>query len=130
MGGRQLANKMPPWKKALAKKMNSEKSPPEKILWTKIRDGKLGFWVYAQKPALGYILDFWVPFEQGGLCIEVDGKCHKYRQATDRKRDRVLAANNIRTLRIPAKLVFDTPEGVVALIIKVVNEMKGGGAAK
>ena len=130
MTGKQLAKKMPPWKKALAKKMNSEKSPPEKILWSKIRDCKLGFWVYAQKPALGYILDFWVPFDNGGLCIEVDGKCHLYRQASDRKRDRVLAASNIRTLRIPAKLVFETPDGVVALILKVVAEMKANGGKK
>lgn len=123
---KQMSNKMPPWKKALAKKMSSEKTPPEKILWSKLRDKRLGFWVYCQKPAYGYILDFWIPIgDSSGLCIEVDGKCHRYRQASDKKRDRVLMSKGIRTFRIPAKLVFQSPDGVAALVKKVYYDIVG-----
>lgn len=48
----------------------------------------------------GYIADFYC--KDRALIVELDGPHHQYRKAHDAKRDRVFAANGIRTLRYPS----------------------------
>jgi very-short-patch-repair endonuclease len=87
---------------------------PERILWSKLKDGRLGFRVYAQSVVLGYILDFWIP--SAGICIEVDGRCHDSRREYDLKRDLVLGGRGIVTMRFKAAEVIANASAVSSLI--------------
>jgi len=87
---------------------------PEKLLWARLRDNKLGVRFHKQKIILGYIADFWCP--RAGLVVEVDGPCHDERIAYDAKRDAVMRARGIETVRFSAAAVNNNLAAVVALI--------------
>ena len=110
----RLSGRMPQWKKRKAKRMAKNQTPPEKMLWAKLRDKQLGVWFYKQKPMCGYTVDFWCP--KAGLVIEVDGKCHEIRKAYDARRDAVLRAKGIETMRFTALEVRTNLPAVVVLI--------------
>jgi very-short-patch-repair endonuclease len=86
---------------------------PERILWSKLKDKQLGVNVYPQSIVYGYILDFWIPCK---ICVEVDGPCHDNRKGYDLKRDLVLKANGIDTMRFKADEVMNNLNAVLALI--------------
>ena len=117
---RNLANKVKPWKKALAKKYAKNLTGPEQLLWNRLKDKQLGVWFYKQKVILGYIADFWCPF--AGLVVEVDGPFHAKRKAYDRRRDEAMAAKGILTMRFKTDEVRTNLNAVVSLIRKKVAE--------
>ena len=102
-----------PWKRAFANKLRRNMTMPERILWSRLKDKKIGVRVYAQRLSYGYILDFWIPC---GICVEVDGPCHDSRKGYDLKRDLVLKAKGIVTMRFKAAEVVNNVNAVVALI--------------
>jgi very-short-patch-repair endonuclease len=103
-------------KKKMASDMRRHMSWPEKILWSNLRDSKLGVTFYTQKVILGYIADFWCP--KASLVVETDGKQHlrKRAQEWDKKRDAAMAAYGIKTMRFTAKEVFANMPAVLAMI--------------
>lgn len=105
---------MPSWKKKMAKKMAKDMSVPERILWSYLRDKKLGVYFYKQKLMLGWILDFFCP--KASLCVEVDGAHHLKRKKYDANRDSVLASYGILTMRFTYQEVKNNAPAVVALI--------------
>ena len=111
---RYIRDKAKPWKEAVARKMAKNQTHPEQVLWERLKDKQLGVWVYKQKIALGYILDFWCPC--AGIAIEVDGPQHKSNKPYDRKRDAVLMAKGIVTMRFPTDSVLNNTAAVVAMI--------------
>jgi very-short-patch-repair endonuclease len=115
-----LANKVKPWKKALAKKYAKNLTGPERLLWKRLKDKQLGVWFYKQKVLLGYIADFWCP--AAGLVIEVDGPFHAKRKAYDRRRDQAMAAKGILTVRFKTGEVQKNLNAVVSLIRNKVAE--------
>jgi very-short-patch-repair endonuclease len=70
--------------------------------------------VHAQSVVLGYVLDFWIP--SCGICVEIDGPCHDSRKGYDLKRDLVLKAKGIVTMRFKAAEVINSTNAVLALI--------------
>jgi len=102
-----------PWKRSFAANLRRNMTMPERILWSRLKDKQLGVTVYAQSVVLGYVLDFWIPC---GICVEVDGPCHDSRKAYDLKRDLVLKAKGIVTMRFKAAEVVNNVNAVVALI--------------
>jgi len=110
----RLASKMPKWKKVMARIMARNMSWPEKILWSRIRDRKIGIRFYKQKPLLGYIADFWCP--AAALVVEVDGSQHLTNKKYDANRDAVFAQRGIITMRFTAQTVMNNTAAVVALI--------------
>lgn len=111
---RGMRSKSSSAKHAFAKKLRSNMTKPEKVLWKRLSQKKLGVWFYAQKLVYGYICDFWCP--ACGLCVEVDGPHHAKRKASDKKRDAVLRRKGILTMRFPTKSVERSPEKVAAII--------------
>ena len=98
-------------------------SMPERILWSRLKENKLGIPFYKQRPLLGYIADFYCP--KAGLCVEVDGSQHLSHKAYDAKRDYVLMRKGILTMRFTAQEVINNISAVVALIDdKVKKRMK------
>ncbi len=112
-----------PWKRKMATKMSRNPTAPERILWERLKEKKLGVWFHKQKIVLGYILDFWCP--SAGLCVEVDGPMHLLRKAWDAKRDAVLARRGIQTMRFTAAVVENSTNAVETLIrSRVRNRLK------
>ena len=88
-----------------ARRLRTEMSVSEKVLWEQIRKKKLGFAFRRQVPVGPYILDFYCA--QASLCIEVDGEQHEEARWRDAKRDAYLRDVGIETMRIPRLDLFD-----------------------
>src|SRR6476661_1139792 len=91
-------------------------SLPERLLWGQLRRKQTGLRFRKQHPAGPYVLDFYGP--EAGLCIEIDGQSHDFGFRRDELRDRWLASQGVRTLRISATDVLRNLEGVVRYIVE------------
>ena len=89
---------------ARARALRRSMTVPERIVWSRIRGGALGFRFRRQHPFGAYILDFYCPDLH--LCVEIDGQEHSERISRDAVRDAALAASGVRTLRISASDVM------------------------
>ena len=90
-------------------------TPSEARPWRALRSRQLGVQFRRQVPLCGrYIADFLAP--QAQLIVEVDGSSHRLRQQADARRDRLLARQGFRTLRIPAALVMRDLAAAVGLV--------------
>ena len=90
-----------------ARKLRSEMSPPELLLWSALRERPRGFKFRRQHPAGHYVLDFYCASVR--LAIEVDGFAHDSARAAARDAGRSgwLRSQQIATLRVPARVVLD-----------------------
>lgn len=77
-----------------------------------------------------YVLDFYCNALK--LDVEVDGKGHGFgdRPARDERRDTWLAAQGIRTLRIPAETVLRDVDDAVRTILGAVEETPSPSALR
>ncbi len=105
-----------------ARTLRTEMSPPEGLLWNKLRGKQLGGLKFRrQHPVDPYVLDFYCA--EVKLAVEVDGDLHmdEGRAVQDNRRDRFLSERGIRTLRIPARDVFKEMD---AVLDRIVHEAK------
>jgi very-short-patch-repair endonuclease len=96
-----------------ARKLRSELSLPEKLLWVRLRGRNKEHPTFRrQHPAGPYVIDFYCATAR--LCIEVDGISHSMgdRPQRDERRDAYLRSQGIEVVRIPASDVLDDPETV------------------
>ncbi|MBX3353497.1 MAG: DUF559 domain-containing protein [Phycisphaeraceae bacterium] len=101
-----------------AARLRRESSPPERILWSRLRNAKLGGLKFRRQRSLGpYILDFFCA--EALLCIEIDGHCHAHRRDHDARRDEYLRERGVHTLRIAASEVTKNPDGVLMHILRL-----------
>ena len=105
-----------------ARKLRRALSPPEAILWVRLRQRPGGFKLRRQHPAGPYILDFFC--SEALLAIEVDGISHEMgdRPAMDEARDRWLAERGVATLRIAAADVSRDANSVIEWIVMRCSE--------
>ena len=105
-----------------ARKLRSEMSLPETLLWRELRQRPAGLKFRRQHPAGIYVLDFFCA--EAKLAIEVDGFAHdSIRAATaDEARSHYLRSQHVATLRIPAKVVLDDLSAAVARIVEVSSQ--------
>ena len=103
----------------LARKLRSEMSLPETVLWRELRKRPGGFKFRRQHPAGEYVLDFYCAAVKLG--IEIDGMAHDGEAAVkrDEARSRSLRSQHIATLRVPAKVVLEDLEAAVSRIVEV-----------
>jgi very-short-patch-repair endonuclease len=88
-----------PDKLSLAKRLRREMTIPERILWTALRrDAVDGFHFRRQQVIEGYIVDFYC--DAAKLAIELDGSVHEEQWKYDESRDKVIAKQGVRVLRI------------------------------
>jgi very-short-patch-repair endonuclease len=84
-------------------------------------DGPWGF--IPQFTMSGYLLDFFSP--TCNICLEADGPEHTHRKAHDAQRDKVLAEQGVRTLRISAgDLNIYTPHAIISLIESFIAQVQ------
>lgn len=102
-----------------ARKLRTEMSLPETILWRELRKRPGGFKYRRQHPAGIYVLDFYCASVR--LAIEVDGFAHDSARAAkaDEARAHFLRSQHVATLRVPAKAVLDDLEAVLTRITMV-----------
>ena len=100
-----------------ARKLRRTMSPPEVILWHRLRRRPGGFKFRRQHPAGEYVLDFFC--SDAKLAIEIDGISHNMgeRPASDMVRDRWLETKDVLTLRIPAGAVTCSADEVIEWIV-------------
>ena len=98
-----------------ARAMRSSLTPPEALVWVRIRGRQLGVVFRRQVPLLGrFVADFLAPAAR--LVIEVDGGYHAEQARADARRDAVLARAGYRVLRLDAAPVIRDIESAVALV--------------
>jgi very-short-patch-repair endonuclease len=109
----------------LARKLRSEMSLPEVLLWRALRKRPGGFKFRRQHPAGHYVLDFYCAAVR--LAIEVDGAAHDGDEAArrDSRRSDFLRSQHVATLRIPAQSVLGEMESVVTRIAEVCTARAG-----
>ncbi len=102
-----------------ARKLRSEMSLPEGLLWRELRKrpGDLKF--RRQHPAGIYVLDFYCA--KARLAIEVDGRAHDgVRAATaDARRSHFLRSQGVATTRVPASAILEDIEPVVFRLVQI-----------
>ncbi|HEX5238729.1 MAG TPA: endonuclease domain-containing protein [Sphingomicrobium sp.] len=105
--------------KKRARALRATMSLPERVLWRELRRKQTGLRFRKQHPAGPYVLDFYC--HEANLCIQIDGQSHDFSAARDEQRDRWLAAQGVRTVRIAASDVLHNLEGVIQHIILEAN---------
>ena len=105
-----------------ARKLRSEMSLPETILWRELKKRHSRFKYRRQHPAGRYILDFYCAAAK--LAIEVDGHSHDGHVAAkaDATRGHFLRSQGVATLRVPVSAVLGNLEGAVLRIVEVCGE--------
>ena len=92
-----------------SKELRQRSTYTEKIAWNLLRDGRcLGLKFRRQYGISGFIIDFYC-FEMR-LAVEIDGSSHLGREAYDLMRQRELESEGIRFIRVPAYMLFESPE--------------------
>jgi very-short-patch-repair endonuclease len=103
---------------AFAKALRRRLSLPEVLLWRELRGGKLeGLQFRKQHPIGPYVLDFYCAAAR--LAVEVDGQGHGVgdRPERDERRDGWLADQGIRTFRLRAGYVLETPWDAAQMVL-------------
>jgi very-short-patch-repair endonuclease len=107
-----------------ARKLRSEMSLPEVLLWRELRKRPGGFKFRRQHGAGIYVLDFYCAAAK--LAIEVDGWAHDNLRTAkaDEARSHFLRSQGVATTRVPAKAVLDDPASAAVRIARICEERK------
>lgn len=101
-----------PQKRRVAHDMRQHPTPAEKVLWDRLRAGRLeGLHFRRQQVIDGFVVDFYC--HAAGLVVEVDGAVHDETAAYDADRDRILTTRGLRILRFANDLVLHEMEAVL-----------------
>ena len=83
---------------ARARALRREATFPERLLWGRLRGGRLNGWKFRRQHPVGpYIVDFYC--HEVGLVVELDGRSHDGRVRQDRERTRWLEQHGLRVIR-------------------------------
>ena len=102
-----------------ARKLRSEMTLPEGLLWRELRQRPGGFKFRCQHPAGIYVLDFYCSAIR--LAIEVDGFAHDTGHVAtgDARRSEWLRSQHVAATRIPAKSILEDLQAVVSRIVEI-----------
>ncbi len=102
-----------------ARDLRKKMTESERALWSLLRRKQIeGYRFRKQVPVGKYIVDF--ACLEARLIIEVDGGQHD-ESASDVERDAWLKAQNFRVLRFWNNDVLKNPEGVMQVVVKVLE---------
>ena len=110
--------------KSVRRKLRSNGTPAEGALWRILKGRQVGGLRFRRQFSVGvHVLDFYCPSIR--LAIELDGEYHHHCAMPQRDcaRDNELELRyGIRMLRLENKAVFETPNGIVAQILRIAGE--------
>lgn len=102
--------------KPAARGMRHKPTEAEDMLWSYLRDRRLGGYKFRRQHAVDrFILDFYCPASQ--LAVEIDGPIHDRTAIQDAERDSILANYGIRVLRVRNEEIFEDIQAVLAAIL-------------
>ena len=103
----------------------SRSTPPERILWSHLRDRKLGGLKFRRQHQIGpYVVDFYCAEAQ--LVVELDGRHHTQQVERDAERDEWLRDQGLGIIRVSVSQFTRNTPGVLRLILATANERKKG----
>ncbi len=104
-----------------ARKLRSNPTDAERLLWSRLRGKQVGVQFYRQKPIGPYVVDFYGPAAK--LVIEVDGSQHfeEGGMQRDKQRDAYLASQGLRVLRFDNLQVMKETTAVLEVILREVE---------
>jgi very-short-patch-repair endonuclease len=110
-----------------ARRLRSEMTLPETLLWRALRERPGGFKFRRQHPSGIYVLDFYCAAAR--LAIEVDGFAHDSAPAVarDARRSHFLRSQGVATTRVPAKIVMADMDAVIARIVQICQDLSTRG---
>jgi len=98
-----------------ARRMRSEPTPAEALLWKNLREKQLGGLKFRRQHIIhAYIVDFYCPAVK--LVIEIDGAVNKEQEDYDRARTLDLSGRGYQVIRFSNKEVFADIERVLEII--------------
>lgn len=102
--------------------LRHNQTPPEGILWSKLRAGRLGGLKFRRQHPLGpYIADFYC--HEAAIVVEIDGSAHAHeRRAHDDARDWWMTGRGVLVLRFTASIVAKDCFAVVSTILSCARE--------
>src|SRR3990167_6842064 len=102
----------------LARHLRREMTPPERMLWSKLRGSPEGLRFRRQHPVGDYVADFFC--HSAKTVIEIDGIAHDMgqRPTRDLQRDERLAQLGFRVIRIPATELLADCEAIAEAIFR------------
>ena len=105
-----------------ARKLRSEMTLPEGLLWRALRKRPGGLKFRRQHPAGIYVLDFYCAAAR--LAIEVDGRAHDSAPAAarDARRSEYLRSQKVATVRVPAATILNDVEAAVLRIVEICGQ--------
>src|SRR5262245_53495105 len=105
-----------PKAKQRARRLRREMTIPERLLWGKLRGGRLsGLKFRRQYPIDPYIADFYC--HEHRLVIELDGESHVGAASYDERRKAVLKTQGLRVVRFTNDDVIQELEAVLEAIL-------------
>ncbi|MBB6425420.1 very-short-patch-repair endonuclease [Sphingopyxis sp. JAI128] len=102
--------------------MRREMSPPEVLLWQRLRLRPGGVKFRRQHPVGAYVADFYAA--EGRLIVEVDGLAHDARVERDAVRDEWLMARGFQVVRVAAADVLKDVDGVVDGLVRTILALR------
>jgi very-short-patch-repair endonuclease len=103
-----------------ARRLRRDASKSERALWRALRSAGVGASFRRQHPIGPWTLDYYCA--EFRLAVEVDGPDHDL--ARDRRRDAILAAEGVTTLRFSADLARDETEAVAEAIASWIRDRR------
>ena len=97
-----------------ARALRRNMTDAERLLWSRLRIGQLGFGFRRQHPIAPYVVDFYCIERR--LAIELDGGQHEDQRARDEARTQWLAEHGFRLLRFSDREALMETETVLAEI--------------
>jgi very-short-patch-repair endonuclease len=117
----------PPDTIGAARRLRRSLSPPEAMLWSRLRNRTTGMPTFRRQHPMGpYVLDFYCA--PARLAVEIDGRSHelKNRPQRDERRDAWLEAEGVKVLRIAASEVLASvdaaADGVMRMAAAMIEE--------
>ncbi len=106
--------------KTRRRKLRSEATPQEVILWSRLRGEQLGYKFRRQHSFGSYIADFYC--REKSLVIEIDGSQHIDHEQYDARRTAYLQSLGLRVVRFGNNEINSIIDGVMTRIMELLEE--------
>ena len=104
-----------PLHRGYAREMRHEPVPAERIVWSRLRDRRLGGYKFRRQVPLGpFIADFFCAERK--LVVELDGDSHDGREDYDEERTAWLNGEGIRVVRFVNQDMYEQVDAVLEAI--------------
>lgn len=109
------------YKTERARSLRREQSPPEGVLWSALRNRRLGGLKFRRQHSVGpFVVDFYCA--DAHLIVELDSSYHDGRRAQDAARDRELESRGLRVFRVTASELAKNPDAVLETILRLARD--------